>query len=74
VKHPIVGDPIYGQAEQDVLRYVDKEITPEERLKLSGSIRLLLHANRLEFTYDGHDYAIVSKTDFVKDAFEAMGK
>jgi 23S rRNA pseudouridine1911/1915/1917 synthase len=72
VKHPIVGDPIYGQAEQDVLRYLDKEITPEERLKLSGSTRLLLHANRLEFTYDGHDYAIVSKTDFVKDAFKAM--
>ena len=72
VKHPIVGDPIYGQKEEDVLRFLDKEITPEERLKLSGATRLLLHASRLDFEHKHHHYSIHSKTDFIKEAFAAM--
>ena len=72
VKHPIVGDPIYGQEESDVLRYLDKEITPAERLELSGATRLLLHANRLEFTYSTHHYAVQSKRDFVAEGWKAM--
>ncbi|MEA3372666.1 MAG: hypothetical protein U9Q62_03130 [Campylobacterota bacterium] len=72
MKHPIVGDPIYGQKEEDVLRFLDKEITPEERLKLSGATRLLLHASQLDFEYRQHHYSIHSKTDFIKEAFTAM--
>ncbi|MEA3372665.1 MAG: RluA family pseudouridine synthase [Campylobacterota bacterium] len=72
VKHPIVGDPIYGQKEEDVLRFLDKEITPEERLKLSGATRLLLHASQLDFEYKGHHYSIHSKTDFIEEALKAM--
>jgi len=37
VKHPIVGDPIYGQTEENIVRFLDKEISPEERIKLSGA-------------------------------------
>lgn len=72
VKHPIVGDPIYGQAEADVVRFLDKGISEEERLQKSGAKRLLLHANRLAFELDGVQYNLKSKCDFLRDAFEAM--
>lgn len=72
VKHPIVGDPIYGQKEEDILRFLDKKISAEERLKLSGATRLLLHATKLDFEYKQNKYSIHSKTDFLKEAFSAM--
>ncbi len=72
VKHPIVGDPIYGQEEIDIVRFLDKEISDGEREEKSGARRLLLHANRLAFTFEGIRYELVSKTDFVSEAFEAM--
>jgi 23S rRNA pseudouridine1911/1915/1917 synthase len=72
VKHPIVGDPIYGQAEEDVIRFLDKGISDEERLEKSGATRLLLHANRLVFTLDGVTYNLISQTDFVREAAAAM--
>jgi len=72
VKHPIVGDPIYGQEEADVIRFLDKGVSEEERIAKSGAKRLLLHANRLAFTFEGVHYDLVSKTDFVSEAFEAM--
>jgi 23S rRNA pseudouridine1911/1915/1917 synthase len=64
VKHPIVGDPIYGQKEEDIVRFLDKELTEEERLELGGATRLLLHAHRLDFTYQGTHFSIHSRTDF----------
>jgi 23S rRNA pseudouridine1911/1915/1917 synthase len=33
VKHPIVGDPIYGQKEEDIVKFLDKKITDSERIK-----------------------------------------
>lgn len=72
VKHPIVGDPIYGQAEEDVVRFLDKELSAKERKEKSGATRLLLHANRLAFSLDGIHYDLLSKADFIKDAFLAM--
>jgi len=74
VKHPIVGDPIYGQREEDVLRFLDKKISAEERLRLSGATRLLLHASQLEFDYKHNRYSIHSKVDFLGEAFRAMGE
>ena len=73
VKHPIVGDPIYGQAFEDVVKFLDKVITPEERLEKSGSSRLLLHANSLEFHYNDVRFHIISQEDFNATCFEAMG-
>lgn len=72
VKHPIVGDPIYGQDEKDVLRFLDKEITAQERSSLSGASRLLLHASRLDFSYKQHHYSIHSKVDFMREALQAI--
>ncbi|PHR55850.1 MAG: RNA pseudouridine synthase [Arcobacter sp.] len=66
VKHPIVGDPIYGQKEEDVLRFLDKEISSEERITLSGANRLMLHANQLCFSH-GSNFCINSKDRFATD-------
>jgi len=64
VKHPIVGDPIYGQSEENIVNFLDKEISKEERIQLSGASRLLLHANELEFELYGEVFHISSKIDF----------
>jgi len=72
VKHPIVGDPIYGQREEDVVRFLDRELSPEERKELSGATRLLLHASQLGFEYDGNHYDIHSNVDFKKLALDEV--
>jgi len=64
VKHPIVGDPIYGQKAEDIIKFLDKKITPKEREVLSGASRLLLHASELCFTLYNREYHIKSKEDF----------
>ncbi len=71
VKHPIVGDPIYGQSDYNVLNFLDKKISKEERIKLSGASRLLLHAYQLEFTYS-HRYIIRSRYPFIDEAMKAL--
>ncbi|MCK4874837.1 MAG: RluA family pseudouridine synthase [Sulfurimonas sp.] len=72
VKHPIVGDPIYGQSEDDIVRFLDKELSIENRINLSGASRLLLHANELEFELYDEEYHISSNIDFVQVCFESM--
>ena len=72
VKHPIVGDPIYGQSIEDIHRYIDKKIKGIERIKNTGASRLLLHAQSLEFEYENEMYRIESDKDFVQECFEAM--
>ena len=72
VKHPIVGDPIYGQEEEDIVLFLDKGISDEVRISKSGSKRLLLHANRLAFKLDGINYDLVSRTDFINETLELL--
>ena len=73
VKHPIVGDPIYGQSEVDMVRFLDKSLTPQERIEKSGAIRLLLHANELEFNLYSIDYHFTSKVDFLEEIKKSIG-
>ncbi|MEA3522407.1 MAG: RluA family pseudouridine synthase [Campylobacterota bacterium] len=72
VKHPIVGDPIYGQNENNIIRFLDREIDKDERKLLSGASRLLLHAQELEFNYKNKAYKISSKTNFIDEALECF--
>jgi 23S rRNA pseudouridine1911/1915/1917 synthase len=72
VKHPIVGDPIYGQSEENIIRFLDKELDDKIRIELSGAKRLLLHANELEFELYNEKYHIKSKIDFEKICFESL--
>ncbi len=63
VKHPILGDPIYGCTFQDSNDYLEDILSPEERLVKTGATRLMLHAQSLRFPY-GAKYHIESKVDF----------
>ena len=65
VKHPILGDPIYGTSFEASDKYLDMEISEEERLIETGATRLMLHANTLFFPY-GATYRIKSRVDFTK--------
>ena len=61
VKHPIIGDPIYGTDYKTASEYLDKKLTKQERIKLTGASRLMLHANWIEFSYNEIRYKIYSK-------------
>ena len=72
VKHPIVGDPVYGQSEEDMVKFLDKALTPEDRIAKGGATRLLLHASELEFELYNEVYNIKSNIDFEKICLESM--
>ena len=64
VKHPIIGDPIYGIPTDVAIAYLDKNLGKEKRLFYMGSDRLLLHAQSLAFFYEGVEYKFESTFDF----------
>ena len=66
VKHNILGDPIYGTSFDIANRYLEGELSIEDRLKATKASRLLLHANSISFSY-GCKYNIYSKVDFRKE-------
>ena len=61
IGHPILGDPIYGVSEKIANDYLCKNLSVEDRLKLTGAERLMLHANNLSFCYKDKEYDISSK-------------
>ena len=63
VKHPILGDPIYGTAFETSNAYLDKRLSKEERMAQMGADRLMLHAQSLTFHY-GSSFYIESKSNF----------
>ena len=63
VKHPILGDPIYGTSFDAANSYLEEEISEEERFVETGAHRLMLHAHTLSFTY-GNRFFIESKSEF----------
>ena len=64
IGHKIVGDPLYGINDIWVDKFLKKEIIEEERIRVSGDKRLLLHAYSLEFEYLDIKYKFISKQDF----------
>ena len=63
VKHPILGDPIYGSSFQSANDYLEGELSDEERMIEMGAPRLLLHAQSLKFYYKSK-FVLESKMDF----------
>ncbi|MBD3808300.1 MAG: RluA family pseudouridine synthase, partial [Epsilonproteobacteria bacterium] len=53
VKHPILGDPLYGRTFEVSNRYLDGELNDNDRMIHTGASRLMLHASSLEFEYEG---------------------
>ncbi len=66
VKHPILGDPLYGVSTKIASDYLDGLLSEEDRIRYTGASRLMLHANWIDFIYKGH-YKIYSKYDFIND-------
>jgi len=69
VKHPILGDPLYGVEYETAEKYLEKRLTPQERLSKTGASRLMLHAYSLDFTMNDNRYYIINRNRFdnVKD-------
>jgi 23S rRNA pseudouridine1911/1915/1917 synthase len=63
VKHPILGDPIYGASYEASDDYLEMTQSTENRLIQHGASRLMLHAQSLSFAY-GSSFYIESKSDF----------
>ncbi len=61
IGHSILGDPIYGVSEAIANDYLFKTLSKQQRIELTGAPRLMLHANRLSFTYQDVQYSIASK-------------
>ena len=64
VKHPIMGDPLYGASYEASDAYLDMLQSDEDRLIQHGAPRLMLHAQSLSFTY-GSQFHVESKEDFI---------
>jgi len=63
VKHPILGDPLYGTDFETADSYLQGALSSDDRVLKTGARRLMLHANTLEFTYGNH-FLIQSKYNF----------
>lgn len=72
VKHPIVGDPIYGQKSRNIVAYLDKCLTADKRISNTGAERLMLHADKLEFYYEGVDYSVRTRVDFEAEGLRLL--
>lgn len=70
VKHKILGDSIYGLEEVDAMRFLDGEMSEEERIQKTRSPRLLLHAQSLSFEYKSVSYEIESTFEAKKEFYE----
>ncbi|MCT7433544.1 RluA family pseudouridine synthase [Aliarcobacter cryaerophilus] len=69
IGHTILGDPIYGVDDVNAENYLNKTLSKEDRFKVTGSSRLWLHANYLEFIYKNITYKIYSKNEDLKNEF-----
>lgn len=67
VKHPIIGDPIYGIETNDAIKYLDKKMSTLERINITGAPRLMLHANWIEFEFKNSEYKIFSTYNFYEE-------
>ncbi|MSN96990.1 RluA family pseudouridine synthase [Campylobacter sp. FMV-PI01] len=63
VKHPIIGDPLYGVSDEFACDFLDGKISDKDRLLVTGSKRLMLHSSYLKFAFQNKDYLIQSKLD-----------
>ncbi len=69
IGHKILGDPIYGIEDEITESYLNKTLEYKKREEITGSYRLWLHAQYLEFTYKNIIYKLYSKNDEIKKQF-----
>jgi len=61
IGYPIVGDPLYGVDNDFADRYLNKLVEKEERIKVTGAERLMLHSAKLQFSFMNNNYVIKSE-------------
>ena len=64
VKHPILGDPIYGVGFESAEAYLEGRLSEKERIYITGAPRLMLHAYKLDFVYGKQQYILISRNIF----------
>lgn len=65
IGHQIVGDPIYGLEESFVNDFLQNRISKTQRVEITGSSRLMLHAYYLEFSFLNRIYKFCSKQNLI---------
>jgi 23S rRNA pseudouridine1911/1915/1917 synthase len=63
IGHRIVGDPLYGVDKEKADKYLKGELSEKDRIKFTGASRLMLHSNRINFSYNNRTYDIYSHND-----------
>jgi len=63
VKHPILGDPLYGTSFETATHYLEDTLDAHDRMLRTGASRLMLHAQSLSFDF-GPRFHVESKRDF----------
>lgn len=69
VKHPIIGDPLYGVDFKISEAYLEERLSLKDRVKFTGAKRLMLHANSIDFTLENR-YILKSQVDFTKEIYQ----
>ncbi len=72
VKHSIIGDSLYGVDTQVAKDYLDGKLNEEECIKKLGASRLLLHAQSLEFEYEGRAFCFESQKDIEVEFLQSV--
>ena len=70
IGHTILGEPIYGIDDINAEDYLNKTLSKEDRVKVTKSHRLWLHANYLGFSYKGVLYKVFSKNSEILSEFQ----
>lgn len=69
IGHKILGDPIYGVDDESAENYLNKTLEDKKREEVTGSYRLWLHANYLEFCFKNIIFKLYSKNNSLKNHF-----
>ncbi len=64
IGHRIIGECLYGVKNCYARDYLDSKLTNQDRIRLFGADRLMLHSQRLYFKYKNINYILSSKMDF----------
>ena len=68
----ILGDPLYNADEDFADRYLNKEVTKNERIEVCGDERMWLHSANLSFSYRGINYSFKSTSQDIFEKFASL--
>lgn len=70
--YPIVGEPIYRRDLDMAMDYLDKKMSPLERIERTGAKRICLHASKISFDYKDKNFEILSPCDIRSEFLDAL--